>query len=257
MNPLRVILVVIVLAGAAALGWYFLRERPAPPPPPAAAPAASAPAAPKGPQFPVEAPEAPLPKLAESDPALLEALGALLGSPLVQKLFRAEDVVRRIVATVDNLPREEYAQRLSPLHPVPGMFATQGREGQRTIAPGNAKRYEMHLRALESVEPARLVEVYKRHYPLFQQAYVELGYPNGYFNDRLVEVIDHLLAVPEDAQPLRVEAPKALFEYADAELEARSSGHKALMRMGPENARRVKARLAAIRALVVARDKPR
>jgi hypothetical protein len=256
MSPLRVILALAAILVAGALAWHFLRE---PPTPPAAAfPApAIAPAAPKGPQFPVEASENPLPKLAESDPALLEALGSLIGVPLVQKFFRAEDVVRRIVATIDNLPREEYAQRLSPVHPVPGTFVTRGKEGERTIAPENARRYEAYLRALESVEPARLVAMYTRHYPLFQQAYVELGYPNGYFNDRLVEVIDHLLAEPEEPQPLRVEAPKALFEYADPELEARSSGHKLLMRMGPENARRVKARLAAIRTEIVGQAKAR
>jgi hypothetical protein len=256
MTPLRVILAVVAILAAAALAWHFLREPPPAPTPPAPS-VAREPVAPKGPQFPIEPPDAALPKLAESDPAMLEALGGLIGVPLVQKFFRAEDVVRRIVATVDNLPREEYAQRLSPVHPVPGTFVTRGKEGERTIAPENAKRYEAYLRALESVEPTRLVALYTRHYPLFQQAYVELGYPDGYFNDRLVAVIDHLLEAPDETQALRVQAPKALFEYADPELEARSSGHKALMRMGPENARRVKQRLAAIRAEIVAQAKPR
>ena len=43
--------------------------------------------------------------------------------------------------------------------------------------------------------------MYKQYYPLFQQAYVDLGYPEGYFNDRLVEVIDHLLATPGRDRP--------------------------------------------------------
>lgn len=30
------------------------------------------------------------------------------------------------------------------------------------------------------------MQFYVRLYPLFQKAYVELGYPNGYFNDRLI-----------------------------------------------------------------------
>ena len=247
MTPLRVVVVFAVILAAAGLAWRFWPGPPPPPPPPVEA-APAVPAAPRGPQFPLEAPQAGLPKLGESDPTLLEALAALIGQPQVAKLFRAEDVVRRIVATVDNLPREEYAQRLSPAQPVPGTFATRGKEGERVIAPENAKRYEQHLRTFESIEPARLAGVYKRLYPLFQEAYVELGYPNGYFNDRLVEVIDHLLDAPDAPQPTRVEAPKAMFQYADPDLEARSSGHKAMMRMGPENAKRVKARLAALRA---------
>jgi hypothetical protein len=250
MTPVRIVLALVVLLVAAGVAWRFW-PRPDPPPMPSAPPVAQAPAKPAGPQFPVEPPEAPLPKLAESDPALLEALAGVMSQPLVAKLFRAEDMVRRIVATIDNLPREEYAQRLSPLHPVPGQFATRGKEGERVIAPENAKRYEQHLRTFESIEPARLAAIYKRMYPLFQEAYVELGYPNGYFNDRLVEVIDHLLAAPDAPQPTRVDAPKVMYEYADADLEARSSGHKAMMRIGPENAKRVKARLAALRAEIV------
>ena len=252
MTPARWVLVLALLLAAAGAAWFLWpRAGPLPPPPPAAAPPAVA--APSGPRFPVPAaPEAPLPKLGESDPAALEALAALLGSPAMQKLFRTEDVVRRIVATVDNLPREHYAERLLPTWPVGGAFLVRGREGERVVAAENARRYDPHVKLLESVEPSRLVAAYARLYPLFQQAYEELGYPGKYFNDRLVEVIDHLLATPEDPWPARLEAPKALFVYSDPDLEARSAGRKVLMRMGPEHARRVKARLAAIRAELVA-----
>jgi hypothetical protein len=253
MNPARIVLALAALAVAAYLAWRFW-PRPEPPPPPAP-PVVQAPqpAEPKGPQYPLPAApeEKPLPKLGDSDATALESLTSLMGSPTLQKLVRAEGVVRRIVATVDNLPREQYAERLSPLHPVPGRFATRGKEGERTIAPENERRYEQHLRTLEKLEPARVAEAYRRLYPLFQEAYVELGYPGGYFNDRLVFVIDHLLQAPETATAYRVEAPKAMFEYADPDEEARSSGHKVMMRMGGANAKRVKAWLRAFRAEIV------
>jgi hypothetical protein len=44
--------------------------------------------------------------------------------------------------------------------------------------------------------------------------------------------------------------PKVLYEFADPALEALPSGQKILLRMGPENAARVKAKLREIRALV-------
>lgn len=255
MNPTRIVLALAALAVAGYLAWRFWPAPELPPPPPPATPVAPPPAAPTGPQFPLPEPEAPaeapLPKLGESDATVLQALTTLMGSPLLQKMVRAEDIVRRIVATVDNLPRDHYAQRLSPVQPVPGTFATQGREGERTIAPENARRYEEHVRTLEKLDPARVAEAYRKFYPLFQEAYVELGYPGGYFNDRLVAVIDHLRQAPEGDKPYRVEAPKAMFEYADEDDEARSSGHKLMMRMGSANAKRVKAWLAAFRAQIV------
>jgi hypothetical protein len=114
---------------------------------------------------------------------------------------------------------------------------------------------------VETVDSPRAVALYRRHYALFQQAYGDLGYPRAYFNDRLVEVIDHLLATPEPAGPVKVRLtevkgpvapaqPWVRYEFADPGLEALSSGQKMLVRMGPENARRLKAKLAELRRLV-------
>jgi len=80
---------------------------------------------------------------------------------------------------------------------------------------------------------------------------VELGYPNGYFNDRLIAVIDHLIATPEVAEPIRLKVPHVLYVFADPRLEERSCGQKALIRMGPENAARLKVKLRSLRAHLV------
>ena len=97
------------------------------------------------------------------------------------------------------------------------------------------------------------MQFYVRLYPLFQQAYVELGYPNGYFNDRLVSVIDHLLAAPEPRSPIRLTQPKVLYEFADPALEGLSAGHKILVRVGIDDEMRLKAKLREIRKALAAR----
>jgi hypothetical protein len=90
-----------------------------------------------------------------------------------------------------------------------------------------------------------------RFYPLFQEAYRDLGYPNGYFNDRLVEAIDDMLAAPIMSGPVKLSQPKVLYEYADPSLEQRSAGQRIMMRMGSDNAARVKAKLAQFRREIV------
>ena len=106
------------------------------------------------------------------------------------------------------------------------------------------------MRLLETVDAKQLVDPYVRHYPLFQQAYRELGYPDGHFNDRLVEAIDSLLATPDPKGPLSVVQPKIFYEFADRELEQLPAGQKLLLRMGRDNAALVKAKLREIRRLV-------
>lgn len=191
----------------------------------------------------------PLPVLDQSDGALSAALGKLhrrLGEWLI-----TERLARNIVATIDNLPREEMSPRIRPVKPIPGKFIT-ARDGALHLAPENHERYRKYVRMFEDSDPDQIVALYLRFYPIFQKAYQELGYPGGYFNDRVVAVIDHLLDAPEPEGEIALTQPKVLFEFADPELQRASAGHKVMMRIGSDNARRVKAHLKKVRAKLVA-----
>jgi hypothetical protein len=256
-DPAHWVAIAIVALGAAVAVHFLQRSGTEAPQPAPAAPEAIAPAKPHArpePQIqhplPQAAEAAPLPALEMSDTLLRETLAALAGKPAFEALYYPQNVVRRIVATVDNLPREKVALRLMPVRPAAGPMLLEGEGEARAIAAKNAARYRPYVALAESADSAKLVEAYVRLYPLFQQAYRELGYPDGYFNDRLVQVIDHLLAAPEMTAPVRVVQRKVLYEYADSDLEARSAGHKIMMRIGPENAARLKAKLRELRALL-------
>ncbi len=252
----KIIFAVLVLAIAGGGYWYWRSQQ-------APAPAAVAPAAPPIASTPTETEPAiqhpieqapvggaenkPLPPLAESDPAATEALASLVPGNTLPDFLITKGLVRHIVATVDNLPRDKASMSLWPVKPVPGsMIAANTRDG-KVISTDNAARYTPYVKWMESLDTQKLAAQYVRMYPLFQDAYRELGYPKGYFNDRLVAVIDHLLATPDVNGAIRVEQPKVLYEYADPVLKSTSAGQQILLRMGPENAQKVKAKLRALR----------
>jgi hypothetical protein len=200
-------------------------------------------------------PEGPLPALADSDTLVNETMVALFGTDAFARFFNADDLVRRFVVTVDNLPRKSTAQRLMPVKPVPGPFAAAASGAGFDVAPTNPARYRPYVVAMEGVEAKKAVAAYARMYPLFQAAYQELGYPDAYFNDRLVVAIDDLLATPDVASP-RLVQPKVLYQYEDPALEQRSAGQKMMLRMGRENAARVKEKLRAIRKELTGQTAP-
>ena len=162
----------------------------------------------------------------------------------------ADGIIRHIVATVDNLPRKTIAIAILPVKPAGGPFVTGTDAGGMLIASDNAARYAAYVSAAEAIDAERLAGFYVRLYPLFQQAYVELGYPNGYFNDRLIGVIDHLLAAPEPKAPVYLAQPRVVFEFTDPQLESLSAGQKILVRVGADNEMRIKAKLRELRKLL-------
>lgn len=200
---------------------------------------------------PAAASTAALPPLDGSDDNVAAALMALAGEGDVRDLLVSKQIVARIVATIDALPRRALSTFMLPAHPPKGAFATAEADGQTTMAAQNLTRYAPYMRVVEHLDPAALVAWYAHTYPLFQQAYRELGYPKGYFNDRLIVVIDDLLAAPELAQPAVLQRPKSYYVFADPALESLSAGQKLLLRVGPANEALIKAKLRAIRAALV------
>lgn len=262
--------VVLGLAGIGYLWWQGqqgaalvpITAAPAPEPAPVVAEPAPAASAATPEHYPIEAiapaTENPPAALTDSGSAVREALIALLGREQVLSFLDLSDFAHRVVATVDNLGRTYAAARLWPVVPAPARFLVVERDGATYMADGNMDRYAAFVRFASSIDSGAAVALYVRMYPMLQQAYVELGYPGKYFNNRLVEVIDLLLATPELTEPIRLtltkvrgpvvaQRPWVRYEYWDPTLEARPAGQKMLMRMGPKNARQLKAKLRELR----------
>lgn len=258
MSATRWGLILASLLLAAAAAWYFLFQ-PEPPTPTAPVPVAEVvPEAPlpppPPPDYPVPPPEpdAPaMPAVDDSDTAFRAALTELPGAAPLEAWLIPDMLIRRIVVTIDNLTRDRVALKLRPLKPVPGAFAVAGTDGTYTLDPSNFPRYGAAITALQAIDEQALVALYFRWYPLFQKAYVDLGYPGESFNNRVIEVLDHLIGTPRVAAPIALVKPKVFYEYADPALESASYGRRLLWRIGPDHREALVATLIAIRGRIV------
>jgi hypothetical protein len=273
MNRMSIAAIAVLLLAALGLGglyWYQQRSTRAPAPPGVpvaeapAEPAAPAPSAPaiRNPIDPSLAAPASAPVAADPQSAWRHGLDELLGHSAVVRFIQSDDFSRRVVVTVDNLARAHAPPRLWPVNPTPGRFSVSGDGELRTIATENAARYAPMVSMITSVDARRAAALYVLMYPQLQKAYEELGYPGRYFNDRVVEVIDHLLATPEPAPPgplmqltevkgsVPSTQPWLRYEFADTDLQALSSGQRILLRVGPAHRQALKAKLSELRKLL-------
>lgn len=252
----------VLAAGLAGLYWYFQVYTP----PQIDLPIIAQPevlektpkeVGPIHPIAPAESPESgdrylvPLPALDDSDGYFLLALVDIFG-PDVRQALVSEALIDKFVATVDNLPRSHVAEKIRPVGRLPGRFLVEaaGDGDEFLLRNDNFNRYDTLVYLLEAADLEFIVATYRRFYPLLQESYLRLGYPDGHFNDRVVEVIDHLLTTPEAKQPIRLIRPHVLYEFADAEVESMSSGQKLLLRMGDDHTATIKQVLSDLRALI-------
>lgn len=260
MKPLRTVNIVLGLLVLIVLVVFFWPEKTAQPPsiseleqprialkeakpetryplPEAPPPAAEAP------------PVKPLPALGESDSFTSDLLRQLFGES-ARKLLIPQHFLRRLVLIIDALPREDLPLQHLPVRSPPGSFQIAGKPGAEIIATENFGRYASYVALAEAVPPQRLADTYLLIYPLLEEAYRELGHSETYFHDRMIAVLDHLLATPQIEGPIPVVEYIARYRYADSQLEALSAGQKILLRMGPANAGRVKDVLRQLRKLL-------
>ena len=260
----KLLVLIVLAAGLAGALWYFRNDifPPAdepvvmqPEPVVEETPAQSGPIHPITPPEPSESFEGelvPLPPLDDSDDYFLQALIDNFGMD-VGRMLVDEALIDKFVATVDNLTRSHVSEKIRPVGRLSGPFAVVAAvdEGPFYLGPDNYGRYDLLVNLVAGADLETVAAMYRHFYPLFQESYLRLGYPDSYFNDRVVEVIDHLLATPELDEPIRLVRPHVLYEFADAETEALSSGQKLLLRMGGEHAARIKIVLQDLRVLVI------
>ena len=190
----------------------------------------------------------PLPLLDESDNDIAAVIKQLTD---VAGLFSFKSFIRHFVVTIDNMTNQKLPRRYIFTQRVPDTFVVIKQDVDTAILDNkNFKRYKKFVDLADYIDSRKLVVQYIRFYPLFQEAYEELGYPDRYFNDRFIQVIDHLLKAPEVKGPIQLIRPKVFWLFANPELESLSAGQKILVRIGHENAGRVKAKLRELRILL-------
>jgi len=192
----------------------------------------------------------PLPPLDESDTLVQQKLLALPWKAGLASLFANEEMIRRFVVQVDNIAQGRLVAEQSLFKGLAQDFKAKKNGQQYQLDIANYQRYQRYLDLLESAPKAEVVALFQQLYPLMQQAYLELGYPDAQFRDRLQQAIQQLLSAPEIADGPLLRLDSVQYSFADAQIEQLSMVHKQMIRLGLKNQQRLKLLLAAYQPLL-------
>jgi hypothetical protein len=215
---------------------------------------------------PTPAPEAtPTPTLAEqlslrlagttlktSDVVVRELAAGLSSNPKLAAWLVNDDLIRRFTASVNNIAAGNSPRsHLDFLRPKEGFEVDTKGGGDLVINERSYRRYDLPAAVFSSLDTEGTVVLYRELKPLIDEAYREIAPPSRSFDDRLRGAMDHLLAVPVVEGPIPVEERVVTYAWADDELEALSGAQRHLLRMGPDNVRKIQSKLSELKAALI------
>ncbi len=236
-----IVVIVVALIAAGAVYYFYFRPEPEESTPVATEEPTAAEGQPWGEDVePIEV------ELNKSDELVRGLIVELSSRPEVARWLLTDNLIRRFVAAVDLI-----ASGGSPKTPIDfieltGDFRAGKAEGQEFIDPKSYQRYQRITDIFVSLDTKGFVTLYKQLRLPIQQAYRDLGYPEGDFNATLKKAIMSLLETPVVEDRIYLNRDVLTYKMEDPELEQLTPAQKHLLRMGPDNMRAVQAKLRDI-----------
>ncbi|WP_299947000.1 DUF3014 domain-containing protein [uncultured Microbulbifer sp.] len=190
----------------------------------------------------------PPPPLNNSDKAVYQELMGLAPDNALSRWLVPSEVIRKWVAAINAGSRGTLIYKHRPLKSIRGPILVTGSSAEGyQLSPSNYRRYDQPVRLFALMNTETAVSLYQYWYPRLAQAYGELGIRNKTFHQVVLEAIDKVLAAPEIEGPIQLVRPSVYYKFADPKLEKLPGVQKLMIRMGPENAIRVKEKLKELR----------
>ena len=235
--PMGLMVFLVIVAAGIGAGWLWQRSRrEADPVPPSAT------------DFSAPDREEPfvLPPLGASDAAVRALAAAVSSHPRLAGWLVTDDLVRRFVEAVVDISRgSSPVPALEVLIPD-DLFSVQTSGDRLVMPPRSQDRYDVLGEVFAGLDAEKAAQTYRQLLPLFKEAYRELGVPDGEFEEVLARAIGNLLAVDVPEGPLEVREAVDRYVYVDPRFESLTPAQKHMLRLGPENARRVQEKLREI-----------
>lgn len=194
-----------------------------------------------------EAPESTtiqLPALNASDAFVFNELSGIPNGTAVISLLAQDQIVRKFVVFVENVSRGEYPQTGVPYKPLGVEMPVRNIDDNLFVMEASAHaRFNEIVDTFTSLDTDAAYALYRLLSPLFQQAYAEIGFRDRSFDDTLRSAISNVLRAEEVEGPFQLVKPSVMYLYADASIENLQEVHKLLIRMGPDNTAKIKAKL--------------
>lgn len=182
-------------------------------------------------------------ELNKSDGLIRDLVKKLSSHPELSRWLMIKGLIRKFTAAVDNIANGQSPRPHIGFFTLKEEFTVIKKNGLNYIDPESYERYNLVGDVFVSLDSEGCARLYRQLTPVIQEAYRDLGYPDGDFNKTLTKAIIELLKVPVNEDDILLEKKVVSYMMTDSELENLSQAQKHLLRMGPENVQKIQSKL--------------
>jgi hypothetical protein len=209
-------------------------------------------AAPEPEQLVAEAEPAPTapqppPTAQEANAIMLQQMALAGADARVGSLVGSEHPVEVSAALIDGLSRGVVLRKILPADSPKEPFVVTEQGDVFYMSSDSYARYDAYSESISDLDTDAVINSFHLLRPIYERTYAQLGLDSSDFDNAVIRTLDLILTTPEISEPIPLQRKSVMYTYADPELEELPSVQKQLLRMGPENIRRIKEQAQSIK----------
>lgn len=180
--------------------------------------------------------------LDQSDDVFQQAIGEV--SPNLSEWFNTDNAIKKYIVLVHDLSQNQLLAKHKKFLGIPkGEMVGTDNQGLYLTKEGY-QRYDHFAHAIVSIDTQKGLSLYQFFKPLFDKVYQIFSYPASYkVEDIFLKAAANIIKAPVIEGRVKLTKHSLLYRYTDKKLEALNAVEKQMLRMGPENTKKIQLKL--------------
>ncbi len=195
--------------------------------------------------------KAELLKLENSDKSFQTAINR--ASENLKEWFLTKNVIKKFIVIINDLSQNQLLYKHRTFLKPPAKITVKIDAKGLYLAKQSYSRYNPLATAIEAIDVQTGLDLYIVFKPLFEKVYKEFSYPPQYrLDDIFLKAAANVIDAPIVTSRIALVKHTISYKYADKKLESLNDVEKLMIRMGPENTKKIQAKLRQLVEAVAA-----
>lgn len=180
--------------------------------------------------------------LENSDDGFRDAVGDV--SEGLVDWFNVINVIEKYLVVINDVSQNQISYKHRAFIKAPGSIVVKEDSEGLYLAQESYKRYDGLANAIASIDVQKGFALYLKFKPVFKAVYQNFAYPAGYeLEDIFMKAAASVIEAPVIESRLALVQHTVKYKFAEKKLETLNDVEKQMLRMGPENTKKIQAKL--------------